>query len=109
MGGRKVNADGDVPEEKNKAEAEPPNVTENPLQRNQDHTSSSEILGMHGNEQKMDAEMDSVISNTGVSEGGGGEAGNECREDAHAFYHQLQLNELKRLATDIPEADIGNL
>ncbi|XP_003366555.1 conserved hypothetical protein, partial [Trichinella spiralis] len=26
----------------------------------------------------------------------------ECREDAHAFYHQLQLNELKRLATDIP-------
>ncbi|XP_003367968.1 conserved hypothetical protein [Trichinella spiralis] len=25
-----------------------------------------------------------------------------CREDAHAFYHQLQLNELKRLATGIP-------
>ncbi|KRY40948.1 PiggyBac transposable element-derived protein 2 [Trichinella spiralis] len=45
-----VNADGDVPEEKNKAEAEPPTVTENPLQR------------------KMDAEMDSVITNTGVSE-----------------------------------------
>ncbi|KRX30894.1 hypothetical protein T06_1796 [Trichinella sp. T6] len=50
MGSRKVNADSDVPEEKNKAEAEPPAVTENPLQR------------------KMDAEMDSVITNTGVSE-----------------------------------------
>ncbi|KAL1226438.1 Hepatoma-derived growth factor-related protein [Trichinella spiralis] len=72
MGGRKVNADGDVPEEKNKAEAEPPTVTENPLQR--------------------------VISKREVHY----EAGNECREDAHAFYHQLQLNELKRLATGIP-------
>ncbi|KRX70059.1 hypothetical protein T06_15935 [Trichinella sp. T6] len=31
MGGRKVNADGDGPDENNKAEAEPPTVTENPL------------------------------------------------------------------------------
>ncbi|KRY40461.1 hypothetical protein T01_3494 [Trichinella spiralis] len=31
MGGRKVNADGDGPDENNKAEAEPPTVTEPPL------------------------------------------------------------------------------
>ncbi|KRY29775.1 hypothetical protein T01_13024, partial [Trichinella spiralis] len=65
MGGRKVNADGDVPEEKNKAEAEPPTVTENPLQRITRHHPK---FGLDGNEQKMDAEMDSVITNTGVSE-----------------------------------------
>ncbi|XP_003369281.1 hypothetical protein Tsp_04702 [Trichinella spiralis] len=75
----------------------------------------------------MNAEMDSVITNTGVSEkytmkqegmrGCPGklytnldapqiirtdEHAEGCREDAHAFYHQLQLNELKRLATGIP-------
>ncbi|KRX33011.1 hypothetical protein T05_9331 [Trichinella murrelli] len=75
----------------------------------------------------MDAEMDSVITNTGVSgstlmkqEGSRGCSGKlctnldatevirtgehaeGCRVDAYAFYHQQQLNELKRLAAGDP-------
>ncbi|KRZ01813.1 hypothetical protein T11_11057 [Trichinella zimbabwensis] len=34
IGGRKVNPDDDVPDANNKAEAEPPTVTGNPLQNN---------------------------------------------------------------------------
>ncbi|KRZ16695.1 hypothetical protein T11_18383 [Trichinella zimbabwensis] len=34
IGGRKVDPDGDVPDANNKAEAEPPTVTGNPLQNN---------------------------------------------------------------------------
>ncbi|KRZ84548.1 hypothetical protein T08_2863 [Trichinella sp. T8] len=122
MGGRKVNADSDFPEQKNKAEAEPPTVTENPLQRRTKITHHHPKFGLDGNEQKMDAEMDSVITNTGVSEKytmkqegtrgcpgklytnldatqvmRTGEHAEGCQVDAHAFYHQQQLNELKRL------------
>ncbi|KRX64534.1 hypothetical protein T06_2884 [Trichinella sp. T6] len=155
MGSRKVNADSDVPEEKNKAEAEPPAVTENPLQRRTKITHHHPEFGLDGNEQKMDAEMDSVITNTGVSEKytmkqefvltqrnqqklvyigrcytlkrnnrndkywicaslnrigirviRTDEHAEGCRVDAHAFYHQLQLNELKRLAQAGPEHNV---
>ncbi|KRY52764.1 hypothetical protein T03_3491 [Trichinella britovi] len=62
----------------------------------------------------LDAEMDSVITNTGVSEKKLytildatqviriDEHAEGCRVDAHAFYHQQQLNELKRLAAGNP-------
>ncbi|KRX72248.1 hypothetical protein T06_14815 [Trichinella sp. T6] len=70
-------------------------------------------FGLDGNEQKMDVEMDSVITNTGGMRGCPGklytildatqvirtdEHAEGCRVDAHAFYHQLQLNELKKFA-----------
>ncbi|KRY44131.1 hypothetical protein T03_825 [Trichinella britovi] len=75
----------------------------------------------------MDAEMDSIITNTGVNEKytmkqegsrgcsgklytnldateviRTGEHAEGCRVDAYAFYHQQQLNELKRLAAGDP-------
>ncbi|KRX13021.1 hypothetical protein T07_12120 [Trichinella nelsoni] len=84
MGARKVIAEGDVTDEKNKAEAEPPTVTENPLQRR-----------MRLCPGKLYTNLDATQVRTSAHANG-------CPVHAHAFYHQQQLNELRRLAAGDP-------